>query len=461
MATETPASMTSPVVLVLDDEKNIRRSIEIALEQEGMHVLCAHDPAAALRVLHERIVDALILDIRLGELDGIAFFRKIRAEGFDVPVIFISGNATLTEAAQAVKIGAFDFLEKPFSAERVCVAVKRCLEFSAVSERLRLIEARNPATEIVGDSAAIRKVLAEAVKVAGTSANVHITGESGTGKELVANTIYAHSERSRGPFVKVNCSAIPETLIENELFGHEGGAYTGAGGSRRGLFEAAHRGVIFLDEVADLSLGAQAKILRVVQSGEIQKVGSDKTVRVDVRVLSGTHQDLKKCVAAGKFREDLFYRLNVVPIRVPSLRERPEDIPLLARFFARQLCVKNNVKEKPIEDDVLSELRRYHWPGNVRELQNLMERLVIMSGASISMLDLPEEIVAAADAAASRHSGSPLRTFRDAAERDFIVATLKRNNGNISQSAIELGVGRTYLHRRLLVLGISRKEWLT
>jgi two-component system nitrogen regulation response regulator NtrX len=456
------APMSPPTVLVLDDEKNIRRSIEIALEQEGMHVLSAHDVAAALRVLHERIVDVLVLDIRLGDVDGVSFFRKIRSEGYDVPTIFISGNATLTETAQAVKAGAFDFLEKPFSAERVIVAVRRCLEFSAMTERLRLIEARNPATEIVGDSPAIRKVMAEAMKVAATSANVHITGESGTGKELVANTIYAHSERRRGPFVKVNCSAIPETLIESELFGHEGGAFTGASSSRRGgLFEAAHRGVIFLDEVADLSLAAQAKILRVVQSGEIQKVGSDKTIRVDVRVLSGTHQDLKKCVAAGKFREDLFYRLNVVPIRVPSLRERPEDIPLLARFFSRRLCEKNNIKEKPIEDDVFAELRRYHWPGNVRELQNVMERLVIMSGQSISMLDLPEDLVAAADVSNARHTGSSLRAFRDAQERDFILATLKRNNGNISQSAIELGVGRTYLHRRLMVLGISRKEWLT
>src|SRR5262245_8155613 len=456
------AAMSPPTVLVLDDEKNIRRSIEIALEQEGMHVLSAHDVPAALRVLHERIVDVLVLDIRLGEVDGVSFFRKIRSEGFDVPTIFISGNATLTEAAQAVKVGAFDFLEKPFRADRGIVAVRRCLEFSAISERLRQIEARNPSSEIVGDSAAIRKVMAEAVKVAATNANVHITGESGTGKELVANTIYSNSERKRGPFVKVNCSAIPETLIESELFGHEGGAFTGAGAGRRGLFEAAHRGVIFLDEVADLSLAAQAKILRVVQSGEIQKVGSDKTIRVDVRALSGTHQDLKKCVAAGKFREDLFYRLNVVPLRVPSLRERPDDIPLLARFFARRVCEKNNVKEKAIDEDVMGELRRYHWPGNVRELQNVIERLVIMSGDSITMLDLPEDLVTASeDASSARHTGSSLRAFRDAQERDFILATLKRNNGNISQSAIELGVGRTYLHRRLMVLGISRKEWLT
>jgi two-component system, NtrC family, nitrogen regulation response regulator NtrX len=449
-----------PTILVLDDEKNIRRSIEIALEQEGMHVIAAHDAAAALRVLHERIVDLLILDIRLGDVDGLAFFKKMQADGFATPVIVISGNATLTEAAQAVKLGAFDFLEKPFSAERIAVAVRRCLEFSTIKERLRLIEARNPSMEIIGDSALIRKTIADALKVAGTNANVLITGESGTGKELVANTIHGHSERRQGPFVKVNCSAIPESLVESELFGHESGAFTGAVGNKRGLFEVAHRGVIFLDEVADLSLAAQAKILRVIQSGELQKVGSEKTVKVDVRVLSGTHKDLRRAVAEGRFREDLFYRLNVVPIRVPSLRERSEDIPLLINFFARRLCEKNNIREKPIEEEVLAELKRYHWPGNVRELQNVLERVIIMSGPTITTLDLPEEILSDAEAPADRSAGSALRTFRDTAERDFIVATLKRNNGNISQSAVELGVGRTYLHRRLHVLKISKKDWL-
>jgi two-component system, NtrC family, nitrogen regulation response regulator NtrX len=450
-----------PTVLVLDDEKNIRRAIEIALEPEGMHVISAHDTAAALRVLHERIVDLMILDIKLGEVDGLTFFRKMQQDGFTLPVIFISGNASLTEAAQAVKLGAFDFLEKPFGTEKIVVLARRCLEFSTIKERLRLIEAQHPATEIIGDSAAIHKVVADALKVAATNANVLITGESGTGKELVANSIHARSERCGGPFVKVNCSAIPEGLLESELFGHESGAFTGAHGSRKGLFEVAHRGVIFLDEVADLSLTAQAKILRVVQSGELQRVGSEKPIRVDVRVLSGTHKDLKKCVAEGRFREDLFYRLNVVPIRVPSLRERSEDIPLLVQFFARRLCEKNNIREKPIEDDVMTELKGYHWPGNVRELQNVMERIIIMSGAVVTTLDLPEEVVAGAEMQPERSGGSALRAFRDSAERDFILATLKRHNGNISQSAIELGVGRTYLHRRLLVLKISRKDWLT
>ena len=456
------SELTSPpTVLVLDDEKNIRRSIELALEQEGMRVLTAHDPASALRFLQERIIDVLILDIKLGEIDGLSFFKIVQSAGFNVPALFISGNATLTQAAEAVKIGAFDFIEKPFSAERIVIAVKRCLEFSTLKERLRLSEARHGSEKIVGDSPAIKKVIAAALKVAQTGASVLISGESGTGKELVANAIHAHSDRREMPFVKVNCSAIPENLLESELFGYVKGAFTGAAANKRGLFEVANRGTLFLDEVADLSLGAQAKILRVVQSGEMQKVGSEESITVDVRVLSGTHKDLKQQVRAGLFREDLYYRLNVVPIRVPGLRERPEDIPLLAQFFAHRVCEKNNIKVKPIDDDVISELKRYHWPGNIRELQNVMERVVIMSGERITLLDIPEEIMAGNDLTANRHAGSALREFRDKAERDFILGTLRRNLGNISQSAIELGVGRSYLHRRLAVLGIAKKDWFS
>jgi two-component system, NtrC family, nitrogen regulation response regulator NtrX len=451
-------SPSRPTVLVLDDEKNIRTSIEITLSEEGMQVIAAHDAAAAWRVLRERIIDLLILDIKLEQIDGLTFFRKMQQEGFSIPTLFISGNATLTEAAQAVQIGAFDFIEKPFSAERIIVAVKRCLEFSMLKERLRLIETRNDPGGIVGDSPAIKKVVAAASKVARTQATVLITGESGTGKELVANTIHAQSDRAGGPFVKVNCSAIAENLVESELFGYMRGAFTGAVSNKRGLFEVAHRGTLFLDEVADLSLAAQAKLLRVLQSGEIQKVGSEKPIEVDVRILSGTHKDLKQCVAEGSFREDLFYRLNVVPLRVPALRERPEDIALLAKFFAQRVCEKNNIKDKPVDEAVLWELHRYGWPGNVRELQNVIERVVIMSGERITVLDLPEEILSAGEDSTRRAARSPLKQFRDSAEREFILDALKRNNGNISQSAVELGVGRTYLHRRLAVLRITKKD---
>jgi two-component system, NtrC family, nitrogen regulation response regulator NtrX len=447
-----------PVVLVVDDEKNIRTAIEIALDQEGMHAIAAHDVAAALRTLHERIVDVLIVDIRLGDVSGLEFFRRAQADGVAPPTIFISGHATLTEAAQAVKLGGFDFVEKPFSAEKIVVSVRRCLEMSSLRERLRLAEAAQD-TQIVGDSAAMRRLVQDAIKVARTNANVLITGESGAGKELVANCIHANSDRAQQPFVKVNCSAIPESLIESELFGHERGSFTGAVAARKGLFEVAHRGTIFLDEIADLASSAQAKILRALQSGEIQRVGAERSTVVDVRVLSGTHMDLKKAVAEGRFREDLYYRLNVVPLRVPALRERVEDIPLLVRFLLRRLSERNNLREKPVDDEVLDELKRYDWPGNVRELQNVLERLLIMGGERITTLDLPEEVLAVASRPDAPNT-SALREFRDRAERDHIIATLRRHNGNVSQAALELGVGRTYLHKRLTVLQIAKKDFL-
>jgi DNA-binding NtrC family response regulator len=451
-------SVDQPTILVLDDEKNIRKSIEIALEQEGIQVLGAHDVSSALRTLHERIVDAVIIDIQLGEIDGLTFYRKMQAEGFTVPAIFISGHATLTEAAQAVKIGGFDFLEKPFSAEKIAITVARCLELSAMRERLRFAEASGAPRDIVGESPAIRQVVAAALKVAPTQASVLITGESGTGKELVANIIHANSPRSQGPMVKVNCSAIPDTLVESELFGYERGAFTGAATSRKGLFETAHRGTIFLDEVADLAPTAQAKILRVLQTGEIQKIGADRTMTVDVRVLSGTHKELRQCVADATFREDLYYRLNVVPIEVPPLRERAQDIPLLVEFFVRRLCEKNNLRTKQIDDEVMWGLQRYRWPGNVRELQNVVERALIMSGERVTVRDLPEEVLMEEEAS-GRTGPSALKEFRDSAERGFIIAALRKNHGNISQSAAELGVGRTYLHRRLAVLKITKKDF--
>jgi two-component system, NtrC family, nitrogen regulation response regulator NtrX len=447
-----------PLVLVLDDEKNIRSAIEIALSQDGMHVLQAHDVAAAKRLLHERIVDVMIVDIRLGDVSGLEFFRSLQAEGNAPPTLFISGHATLTEAAQAVKLGGFDFIEKPFSAEKIAVSVRRCLEAASLRERLRLAE-RPQESPLVGESAVMRRLVQDVLKVARTNATVLISGESGSGKELVANAIHAQSDRAQQPFVKVNCSAIPENLIESELFGHEKGAFTGAIAGRRGLFEVAHRGVIFLDEIADLSANAQAKILRVLQSGEIQRIGAERAMQVDTRVLSGTHKNLKKAVAEGRFREDLFYRLNVVPLRVPALRERLEDLPVLVPVLLRRLGERNNLRGKSVDAEVFEEFSRYHWPGNVRELQNVLERMLVMSGERITALDLPEELLADArlgDVAPL----SALKEYRDRAEREHIIATLRRLNGNVSQAALELGVGRTYLHKRLSVLQIAKKDFL-
>jgi two-component system nitrogen regulation response regulator NtrX len=449
-----------PVVLVVDDEKNIRSSIEIALAQEAMHVIGAHDVAAALRTLHERIVDVMIVDIRLGEVSGLEFFRRAQADGVAPPAIFISGHATLTEAAETVKLGGFDFLEKPFSAEKIAVTVRRCLEMSSLRERLRLAEGAQDGAQIVGESSVVRRLVMDTMKVARTNANVLITGESGSGKELVANCVHANSDRAQQPFVKVNCSAIPENLIESELFGHERGAFTGAVAARKGLFEVAHRGALFLDEIADLSASAQAKILRALQSGEIQRIGAERPTIVDVRVLSGTHKDLKQAVAEGRFREDLYYRLNVVPLRVPALRERLDDLPLLIGFLMRRLGARNNLREKPVDDEVIDELRCYDWPGNVRELQNVLERLLIMSGERITTLDLPEEILGGGPRRDAPAAVSALKEFRDRAEREHIIATLRRHNGNVSQSALDLGVGRTYLHKRLAVLQITKKDFL-
>jgi two-component system, NtrC family, nitrogen regulation response regulator NtrX len=450
---------TAPTVLVVDDEKNIRSVIELALGDAGMRVVSAHDAASAWRALEERIIDAMVLDIKLGDVNGIAFFRRLQAEDMAVPTVFISGHATLQEAAQTVKVGAFDFLEKPFTAEKIAVTVERCLEFSALRERLRLAEDRRGSMEIVGDSLAVRKVIDDALKVAPFDTTVLITGESGTGKELVANVIHANGPRREGPLVKVNCSAIPDSLIESELFGHERGAFTGASGHKRGLFEIAHRSTLLLDEVGDLSLNAQAKILRALQSGDVQKVGSERTLKVDVRVLAATHKDLEELVSVGKFREDLLYRLNVVPIRVPSLKERPQDIPLLAMYFAARVCQRNNLREKAIDGEVLGALREYSWPGNIRELQNVIERMVILSGDRISIADLPDSF--ATPRSADAPTGSALRKFRDEAEREFIVRVLRQNRGNISRAAVELGIGRAYLHRRLAVLGIQKRDWLT
>jgi DNA-binding NtrC family response regulator len=447
-----------PTVLVVDDEKNVRESIRLALEQEQLHVVVAHDLSSATRTLQQTVVDALVLDIRLGDSDGLSFFRRLTADNSAVPTIFISGQATLTEAAQAVKLGAFDFIEKPFSAEKITVTVKRCLEHASLKEKLaRITDSHH---QYIGESQLVRNLMILAQKVAPTDACVLIQGESGTGKELIANFIHSNSKRQQQSFVKVNCAAIPENLVESELFGHERGAFTGAVATKRGLFEVANRGTIFLDEIGDLSLTAQAKILRVLQSGEVQKLGSAYSLTVDVRVVCATHKDLHQLVADGSFRQDLFYRLNVVPIVTPNLRDRPEDIPLLTHFLLQILSSKHNLTGKPIDDDVIGEFKRYAWPGNVRELQNTLERMLILSSDRIGIDNMPEELMRYPS---SNRSGpaspSALVAYRDKAERDHIVAIIKRHGGNVTQAAVTLEIGRPYLHKRMAVLGITKSDY--
>jgi DNA-binding NtrC family response regulator len=391
----------------------------------------------------------------------------------------ISGHATLADAVRAVKAGAYDFLEKPLDRERLMVTVRNALALRAMAREVAGLRAlANERFEMVGRSAPMQALYAQIVKVAATRARVLVTGESGTGKELIARAIHRESALRSQPFVKVNCAAIPPELIESELFGHERGAFTGATARKRGLFELADGGSIFLDEIGDMILSAQAKVLRVLQSGEFTRVGGEQTLKADVRVVAATNRDLQAAVAAGQFREDLYFRLAVVPLRAPPLRERAEDVPLLCGAFVEAACRENGMRPKAITPEAVEILAAYPWPGNVRELRNVIERLVILSEESIGVGDLPEEILAeverhrreAAPAAAAgavvlpriemspEARALPLREFRDAVEREYIRAKLDENGWNISRTAGLLGIERTNLHKKMRALGISRED---
>jgi two-component system, NtrC family, nitrogen regulation response regulator NtrX len=471
----------SPTVLVVDDEKNIRRTLEMVLSGEGYHVLEACSAEEALTKLSNprEPVDLAIFDLKLPGMSGLEALEKLRADEVDTPVIVISGHATVHDAVAAIKLGASDFFEKPLNRERVLVSVQNCIRTARLSrtvEHLRgELEARY---EMIGTSPAMQRLYQEIDKVAPTKASVLIAGESGTGKELVSRAIHQLSPRKDASFIKVNCAAIPRELIESELFGHEKGSFTGAQARKRGFFEQAHGGTLFLDEIGDMDLTAQAKVLRALQNGEIVRVGSEHVINVDVRVLAATNKELSKQVAAGNFREDLFFRLDVFPIRVPALRERAGDIPLLADAFIASFCKENGLKPKHADEVVYDALARRKWPGNVRELKNVVERAAILSGDVITIADLPEDPHAspfeedpdteleAGDRSISappppvKPSGErlTLREYREATERSFIVDTLRAFDWNISKASVALGVERTNLHKKIRAYGIKRGE---
>src|SRR5437879_2885653 len=354
--------MAQTRVLIVDDEENIGRSLRLILEREGYAVSVCLSIAEAKA--HSQRPDAYLIDVRLPDGSGIDLVRELKAADVETPMLMISGHGTIADAVEATRAGAFDFLEKPLGREKVLLSLKHALEESKLrEENLRLKEMVGGA-RMIGGSAAFERVLEQATMAARSDARVLLTGESGTGKELLAAHIHAKSPFSGGPFVKVNCAAIPTELIESELFGHEKGAFTGAAAARRGKFELADGGTLFLDEVGDLHEGSQAKLLRVLQEGEFQRVGGEQTLRVAVRVISATNRNLQELAAQNKFREDLFYRLSVVPIRVPPLRERREDIRLLAGYFLQEFCVRNNFRRKQFDDEVFSVLEVYAWPGN-------------------------------------------------------------------------------------------------
>ncbi len=468
-------------ILVVDDERNIRRTLQMVLGGAGFDTLEAGSAEEALKLLETREVDLVILDLRLPQMNGLEALSTIRSrpELARLPVIVISGHASVAEAVEAVQMGATDFFEKPLDRDRVLISVQNALKTSRLQRELERLRADSTQRyQMIGESPVMRRLFAEMEKVAPTRGRVLITGESGTGKELIARAIHMLSPRKDAPFVKVNCAAIPSELIESELFGYEKGAFTGAASRKKGLFEQGNGGTLFLDEIGDMSLDAQAKVLRALQSGEITRVGSENTVTVDVRVLAATNRDLEGAVAEGRFREDLYFRLSVVPLRSPSLRERREDIPALALSFARTFAGENGIREKPIDAEVLDALAERSWPGNVRELRNVVERMLILSGDRLTLDDLPpegriREASSAADAAPASRSQGPatsgpestsasgerltLREFRDRAEADYITATLKAYDWNISRAAVVLGVERTNLHKKMRALNIRRE----
>ncbi len=473
-------------VLVVDDEKNIRRTLRMVLEGPGYQVSEAATGEEALRLLDEEDIELIILDIRLPEMSGIEVLEQIRKRpGFErLPAIMISGHASLGEAVHSVKVGANDFLEKPLDRDRVLVSVENALRSHKLEREVARLRAEShDRYEMIGEAPVMKQLFAALEKVAPTRGRVLITGESGTGKELIARAIHRLSDRIAAPFVMLNCAAIPAELIESELFGHERGAFTGAHGRKKGMFEVANGGTLFLDEIGDMSLGAQAKVLRALQSGEITRVGSERPIMVDVRVIAATNKDMDAEVARGQFREDLYFRLNVVPIRSPALRERIEDIPILAHSFLEHFCREYGGREKPADPEVFDLLQRRPWPGNVRELRNVVERMVILSGPTITVDDVPSDWLSQADPGndvlePDQGGGVPaatvatddafrvpvetserltLRAFRDRAETEFIRATLRTCEWNISRAALALGLERTHLHKKMRAFGIRRE----
>jgi two-component system nitrogen regulation response regulator NtrX len=441
-------------VLIVDDEENIGRSLKLILEHEGYGVTVCRS-VGECRAHPETVrADALLLDVRLPDGSGIDLLRALRQAEVRAPAIMISGHGTIADAVEATHAGAFDFLEKPLSRDKVLLTIKNALEQGSLrAENERLRELVGGAPRMIGASPAFLRVLEQATMASRSDARILLAGESGTGKELLAAHIHRESPFSAGPFVKVNCAAIPTELIESELFGHEKGAFTGATAARRGKFELADGGTLFLDEVGDLHASSQAKLLRVLQEGEFHRVGGERPIRVSVRVVSATNRDLAEMVSQHKFREDLYYRLCVVPIRVPSLRERPQDLRPLAEYFLEEFLARNNFRPKTMDDEIYAAFETYQWPGNARELRNVVERMAILTpGERLTVESVPVEI----RLFRSAETRSTVQEAREAAERDHILRALEEAKWNVSSAARALGMERTNLHKRIRALGLKR-----
>ena len=446
-------------ILVIDDEAAIRDSLRMTLEYNGFEFIGAATGQEGLALAEREAPDLVLLDIKMPGMDGMDVLGRLRSLNETVPVVMISGHGTTSTAVDAIKRGAVDFLDKPFeSTDRLLVTIGNALEQGRLKDENRsLKKAVEIRHQMIGDSPALKQVTAAVGRAAPTNATVLITGESGVGKELVARTIHRNSLRSRERFVQVNCAAIPEELIESELFGHEKGSFTGATEKQVGKFEQADRGTIFLDEVGDMSAKTQAKVLRVLQEGEVERLGSAKTTKVDVRVIAATNKNLEEEIERGHFREDLYFRLAVIPIHVPPLRERPEDVALLVRHYIEYFARENNSRPRRITPAAMDMLQRYRWKGNIRELRNTVERLIIMTaGETIDVPDLPLVVrtPGSGDAAPKPQAdvggkAGTLREFKDNAERAYLVAKLRENGWNISKTAEVIDTPRSNLYKKL------------
>jgi len=464
-----------PRILVIDDEAAIRDSLRMILEYEDYEFFGAASGPDGIASVKRDAPDLVVLDIKMPGMNGLDTLAEIRKLDEALPVAMISGHGTITDAMQATRLGAFDFIEKPFTSERVLVTVAKGLEVRELRQENRELKlAMESRYEIVGQSPSLRRVLESVKRAAPTNATVLLLGESGVGKELVARTIHRNSPRAGQRFVQVNCAAIPEELIESELFGHEKGSFTGATEKQIGKFEQADRGTIFLDEVGDMSPKTQAKVLRVLQEQEVERLGSARTIKVDVRVIAATNKNLEEAIQRGEFREDLYFRLNVIPIVVPPLRERREDIPLLVQHFARATGDEHNLRPKKFDAAATDALQRYRWRGNIRELRNAIERLMIMSAGDVVRLeDLPAEMRGGEAARAPGVDTTPgaappvgteaapaagtLRAFKDAAERAYLVQKLRETNWNISKTAEIIDTPRSNLYKKLEQYGIKQE----
>lgn len=438
-------------ILVIDDEKNIRTGLQAALEMDGYEVLLAEDGTTGLSIALKNDVDLVITDLRMPGISGEEVLRRITSETPGIPVIVLTGHGTVESAVEAMRSGAYDFLTKPLNLDRLSLLVKRALQNRELVLQNRELEQeagkRKSFEQVIGKSPAMLKLFDVVRRVAPTKASVLITGESGVGKELIANALHNLSPRKDNPLIKVHCAALAENLLESELFGHEKGAFTGAVSRKRGRFELAHGGTIFLDEIGEIDQSVQIKILRVLQEKMFERVGGEQTMEVDVRVITATNRDLEKEIAEGRFREDLFYRLNVVRIHVPPLRERKDDLPLMISAFVKEFARENGKVIESIEPKARQALYAYDWPGNVRQLRNCIESSVVMAtGTTITLDELPPSIRDMDEAPAIV---IPVGSTIADAEREVILQTLAAQNGNKSRTAEVLGIGRKTLHRKL------------